>query len=55
MGQLEILRLRDEGKRQLQNAFDIRTFHDVLLGNGAVPLEVLRQIVARYVKEELGG
>jgi uncharacterized protein (DUF885 family) len=51
LGQLEILRLRDEAKRQLGNVFDIREFHDVLLGNGAVPLEVLRQILIRYVKE----
>jgi uncharacterized protein (DUF885 family) len=55
VGQLEILRLRDEAKRQLGNNFDIRKFHDVLLGNGAVPLEVLRQIVARYVKERNGS
>jgi uncharacterized protein (DUF885 family) len=55
VGQLEILRLRDEAKRQLGNNFDIRKFHDVLLGNGAVPLEVLQQIVARYVKERNGS
>jgi uncharacterized protein (DUF885 family) len=52
VGQLEILRLRDDAKRQLGNRFDIRTFHDVLLADGAVPLEVLRQIVARYIRED---
>jgi len=55
VGQLEILRLRDEARKQLGNRFDIRRFHDTLLGNGAVPIEVLRKIVGRYVKESSGA
>ena len=52
VGQLEIIRLRDEAKKQLGDRFDIRKFHDALLRNGAVPLDVLRQIMARYVLNE---
>jgi uncharacterized protein (DUF885 family) len=48
-GQLEILRLREEAKRRLGKKFDIREFHDVILGEGAVALETLRQIVERYI------
>jgi len=46
-GQLEILRLRDEARAMLGAAFDIRAFHDAVLGNGAVPLETLRDAVRR--------
>ena len=46
IGQLELLRLRDEAQRELGAAFDIRTFHDSVLGNGALGLEPLGQIVA---------
>ncbi len=44
-GQLEILRLRDEAREELGASFDIRAFHDAVLGDGAVPLETLRAIV----------
>jgi Uncharacterized protein conserved in bacteria len=50
-GQLEILRLREEAKRKLGANFDIRAFHDAVLNNGAVPLEMLRQAVAAYVEQ----
>ncbi|HEV8594327.1 MAG TPA: DUF885 domain-containing protein [Thermoplasmata archaeon] len=48
-GQLEILALRDRARGRLGDAFDIQTFHDAVLENGAVPLEVLRESIARYV------
>jgi uncharacterized protein (DUF885 family) len=54
VGQLEILRLREECKSRLGDHFDIRRFHDVLLGNGAVPLDVLQRIVTEYIEHELG-
>ena len=47
LGQLEILRLRDEARARLGAAFDIRAFHDAVLGNGALGLEALRSIVER--------
>jgi uncharacterized protein (DUF885 family) len=48
VGQLEILKLRDEGKRRLGDRFDIKGFHDVVLRNGAVALPVLREQVEAY-------
>ncbi len=54
-GQLEILRLREEAKRRLGNQFKIQEFHDVLLGNGAVPLEALRHIVDEYIASRLAA
>ena len=48
-GQLEILRLRDEARRRLRDSFDIKAFHDAVLENGAVPLQVLREAVEAYI------
>ncbi|HET9851078.1 MAG TPA: DUF885 domain-containing protein [Candidatus Limnocylindrales bacterium] len=45
IGQLEILRLRDEAQRRLGARFDIKAFHDTVLGSGAVSLPVLRGLV----------
>ncbi len=43
IGQLKILALRDRAQRQLGENFDIRAFHDHLLGAGALPLDLLEQ------------
>ena len=47
LGQLEILRLRSEARVRQGDRFDIKRFHDVVLGEGALPLPVLRQVVER--------
>jgi len=49
LGQLEILKLRDEAKQRLGARFDIKAFHDVVLSNGAVALPVLRQQVEAWI------
>ena len=48
IGELEILRLRAEAKNRLGTAFDLRRFHDVVLGSGALSLSVLRDEVTRW-------
>ena len=45
IGRLEIMRLRDEAKHRLGQDFDIRGFHDVVLGSGLVPLDTLGRMV----------
>ncbi len=47
LGQLELLRLRSEARARQGDRFDIKRFHDVVLGDGALPLPVLRQVVER--------
>jgi uncharacterized protein (DUF885 family) len=47
-GQLEIIRLRREAEARLGARFDVRRFHDILLGNGAIPLRALGQIIGSY-------
>ena len=43
IGQLKIIALRDRAERRLGESFDIRAFHDELLGAGALPLDLLEQ------------
>ncbi len=43
IGQLKMLTLRQRAERQLGENFDIRAFHDELLGAGALPLDLLEQ------------
>jgi uncharacterized protein (DUF885 family) len=52
MGQLTILKLRDEAKTQLGDKFDIKKFHDEILNGGAMPLELLRQRVENWIKDQ---
>lgn len=49
IGQLKILELREKAKLALGDKFDIREFHEVVLTNGAVPLNILEELVDDYV------
>jgi uncharacterized protein (DUF885 family) len=49
LGQREIFALRREAQRRLGARFDIRAFHDNVLGHGAVSLAVLRAEITRYL------
>jgi uncharacterized protein (DUF885 family) len=46
IGQLAIIRLRSETEARLGPAFDIRSFHDAVLGHGPLPLSTLAESVA---------
>lgn len=50
VGMLEILRLREKARQRLGDAFDIRDFHDVVLGNGALPLQILEEQVDAWLE-----
>jgi uncharacterized protein (DUF885 family) len=52
IGQLEILKLRQYSKDQLGDKFDLRGFHDEVLGGGAMPLDVLSTRVHAWVGQQ---
>ncbi|MFZ1160261.1 MAG: DUF885 domain-containing protein [Candidatus Sulfotelmatobacter sp.] len=52
LGQLEILKLREEARQKLGDKFDIRAFHDEVLGNGALPLDVLDSEVSSWINSQ---
>jgi prolyl oligopeptidase len=49
IGQLKILQIRERAEVQLGDRFDIRAFHDELLGAGALPLDLLEQRMDRWM------
>jgi uncharacterized protein (DUF885 family) len=49
LGQLEILKLREKARQELGAKFDIRAFHDEILVNGALPLDVLDAEVTTWI------
>jgi len=54
IGQIRIMELRDKAKAALGDRFDIRDFHDAVLANGAMPLDVLEGEVDAYIAAKRG-
>ncbi len=52
LGQLEILKLRQEAKEKLGAKFDLRAFHDEIVGSGPLPLDVLDSHVKEWIAEQ---
>jgi len=52
MGQLEIVKLRKEAQLKLGPKFDIREFHDVILRDGALPLQLLDEQGEKYINSK---
>jgi uncharacterized protein (DUF885 family) len=49
VGELEILRLRTKAREALGSRFSLKEFHNVVLGTGNVPLDVLGQVVDEWI------
>jgi len=49
IGELKILELRKKAEKQLVGKFDIREFHNVILRQGALPLDILQQKVEQWL------
>jgi uncharacterized protein (DUF885 family) len=54
LGQMKIVELRERARRQLGERFDLRAFHDALLGDGPLPLDVLEAHMERWIAAQLG-
>ena len=50
VGMLKILELRQRMMQALGDDFNIREFHNLILGNGAMPLEILERVVDDYIE-----
>ena len=53
VGMLTILELRQRAMTALGDEFDYGEFHDVVLGNGSVPLTLLSDLIDAYIEEKL--
>ena len=52
IGMLKILELRQKAKMELGDKFDIRGFHDTVLGGGSVPLDILERMVDTWIAKQ---
>ncbi len=55
VGMLKILELRARAKAALGDKFDLRDFHDAVLGNGPMPLAVLERVIDDFVARKKAG
>ena len=53
LGQLEILKLREQARTKLGAKFDIRTFNDEVIDSGALPLDVLDSQVTAWINQQM--
>ena len=52
IGMLKIGKLREKAEQELGKDFDIKSFHDLILGNGALPLNFLENQVDQWIKSQ---
>jgi uncharacterized protein (DUF885 family) len=50
VGELKIVALRERAKKALGKKFDIKKFHNAVLRNGAMPLDILERVVDNYIR-----
>ena len=55
IGMMKILELRERAKNKLGNQFELKEFHNVVLKNGAVPLDILDEIIEDYINVTLAN
>jgi uncharacterized protein (DUF885 family) len=55
IGMLKIQELRKRAEQKLGDKFDIKAFHDTILGGGAMPLDILERRVNSWIKSTLAG
>ncbi len=53
IGMHKILELRQRAMDQLGDAFDIKAFHNLILGQGSLPLEILEGVVEDWIADQM--
>ncbi|WP_339840174.1 DUF885 domain-containing protein [uncultured Maribacter sp.] len=51
IGMLKILELREKAKQELGSQFDLREFHNAVLKNGSLPLDILEEVINNYITD----
>jgi uncharacterized protein (DUF885 family) len=54
VGMLKILELRERAKQELGPKFELRAYHDLVLKNGALPLDLLEDNVNSWIAKQKG-
>jgi uncharacterized protein (DUF885 family) len=52
IGELKLLELREKAKLELGDNFDLKEFHDVILRNGTIPLDLLENVVDEWLERK---
>jgi uncharacterized protein (DUF885 family) len=55
LGEIKIRELRGRAEKELGTKFDLRRFHDAVLSQGAVPLDVLDRQISDWIAQEKKG
>ena len=55
IGMLKIQELRKRAEESLGEKFSLKTFHDKILGGGALPLPLLEKVIDRWIEQTLSG
>ena len=55
IGMLKIQELRKRAEESLGEKFSLKTFHDKILGGGALPLPLLEKVIDRWIERTLSG
>ncbi|MFT6085086.1 MAG: hypothetical protein ACJAWT_000468 [Glaciecola sp.] len=53
VGMMKILEVRAKAQKELGDKFSLGEFHDVILKNGAVPLDIMERLVDQYIEDKL--
>lgn len=52
IGELKIREVRAKAEKMLGSKFDVRSFHDTVIGNGSVPIAVLEELVDEWIESQ---
>jgi len=55
VGKIEIMRLRELAEEKLGENFDLREFHNIVLMNGSMPLNILNQVITNWIADSLAN
>lgn len=55
IGQMKIVELRERAKKELGDKFDIRHFHDEVLGAGSLPMNLLEERIEQWIRRTLAA